>query len=235
MGICESKGNKNLDNKQELALEHKPIPLETAKKLSKSLCKIIIKELNKKGSGFFMIYKSLKLLITNYHVIDSYLINKDIEFELYNKKTINLTLNENRFIKLFEKPIDISIIEIKDSDGINQDIEYLNYDLNLEMGYSQYKELDAICIQYPFGKELSCASGKIKKINDFEFLHNIPTEPGSSGSPIILFNTLKVIGIHKYGNETKQLNCGTFIDLIFNEINYNLKKEKNKFNNGYNN
>ena len=37
------------------------------------------------GTGFFMIYNSLKCLISNYHVINSDLLNKNIEIEIYNK------------------------------------------------------------------------------------------------------------------------------------------------------
>ena len=74
--------------------------------------------------------------------------------------------------------------------------------------------------------------GEVKKlaINNFEFEHNILTEKGSAGSPIILFNTLKVIGIHKHGYLSKNINVGTFIGKIFNEINNDLNKGNNNFN-----
>jgi hypothetical protein len=64
-----------------------------------------------------MKYDSLKYLISAYHEINSNLVNKSIEIEIYNKEKINLVLN-NRMIKLF-KNLDISIIEIKESDRIN--------------------------------------------------------------------------------------------------------------------
>ena len=54
--------------------------------------------------------------------------------------------------------------------------------------------------QYPKNK-IEHGSGKILDIlNNYEFTHNIDTENGSSGSPIILHNSLKVIGIHKQGD-----------------------------------
>ena len=136
----------------------------------------------------------------------------------------------SRYIKFFEKPIDISVIEIKDSDEINkEDIEYLYRDLNYkEGGYLQYKEMDILSLGYPFGDKLATGSGKIKNIIKYEFEHNIPTEQGSSGSPIILFNLLRVIGIHKYGDLDKNINIGTFIGVILNEINSDIKIEKNK-------
>ena len=70
-----------------------------------------------------MLLKSSKFLISAYHVINENIKNKSIEIEIYNKKKINLEL-ESRFIKYYIQQKDISIVEIKDSDGI-QDIEYI--------------------------------------------------------------------------------------------------------------
>jgi len=215
---------------EELGMGHRPVPLKTAYKLSKSICKIsFINNENPKiyGTGFFMLYKSLKYLISVYHIINENLINKSIEIEIYNYKKFNLEL-KSRFIKFFKQPKDISIVEIKDSDGI-KDIEYLNYDLNYkEGGYSQYKEMEVLSLGYPFGKDLASGSGEIININGNEFEHDISTEQGSSGSPIILFNLLKVIGIHKYGDLEKRVNIGIFIGEIFDEIKNNLRKVYHK-------
>ena len=107
--------------KKELGMGHKPVPLSTANKLSKSICKITYtnnKNKNVYGTGFFMLLKSSKFLISAYHVINENIKNKSIEIEIYNKKKINLEL-ESRFIKFFIQQKDISIVEIKDSDGIN--------------------------------------------------------------------------------------------------------------------
>jgi len=216
--------------KEELGLGNKPIPLSTANQLSKSICKIIYtnnENKNAYGTGFFMLYKSLRFLISTYHVINENIKNKSIEIEIHNKKKINLEL-KSRFIKYFERPKDISIVEIKDSDGI-KDVEYLNYDLNYkEGGYSQYKKMYVLSLGFPFGEELSTGSGKIINIIGYEFEHNIPTEEDSSGSPIILFNLFKVIGIHKAGDREKGINLGTFIGEIFDEIKDDLNEENNE-------
>ena len=205
--------------KEELGMGHRQVPLKTANNLSKSICKITFtNNENQKvyGTGFFMIYKSLKCLISVYHIINENIINKSIEIEIYNNENFNLEL-KSRFIKFFKQPKDISIIEIKDSDGI-KDIEYLSYDKNYKEGYSQYKGIDVLSLGYPFGKNLSNGSGEIINIYGYQFEHNISTEQGSSGSPIILFNLEKVIGIHKYGHLKKRINVGTFIAVIFDEI-----------------
>ena len=78
---------------------------------------------------------------------------------------------------------------------------------------------DVVILQYPGGKP-GVSSGKIKKIDNYEFTHLACTEVGSSGSPIFLENNTKVIGIHKSGKKEiekdKSENYGDFIGPIFN-------------------
>ena len=120
----------------------------------------------------------------------------------------------NCYIGYFEKLGDITIIQIKNSDSICKYIEFLGYDSNyIDNGYNIYKNTDIFTVQHPKGKDATCASGIIKDINFFidsknnkiyEFDHDISTEPGSSGCPIILLNNIinliQVIGIHKEGD-----------------------------------
>ena len=215
MGICDSQNKvetgTTLNRKErtdEFLLGKKTIPLKIQNQLSKSICKITYgnEDAKIKGTGFFIKYNNIKCLMSVYHVINEELINKDIEIELYNEKKYNIKLDSNRYIKLFNEPIDISIIEIKDTDNINNEIEYLKQDLNYkDGGYKDYLNEDIISLGYPLGEELSTGIGTIKNINEYEFEHDIPTEEGSSGSPIILFNNmLKVIGIHKCGDIEKK-------------------------------
>jgi len=244
MGTCGSQQNrkklridyKSLPKevpkkiKKELGMGHRQVPLKLANKLSKSICKITFtyNKIHKGyGTGFFMIYKTLKCLISVYHIINENLINKSIEIEIFNNKIFNLEL-KSRMIKFFKQPKDITIVEIKDSDGI-ENIEYLNYDNNYkEGGYSQYKGKEVLALGYPFGKDLSNGSGEIININGYKFKHNMPTEKGSSGSPIILCNLEKVIGIHKYGDLEKRVSEGTFIGEIFDEIKNDLSEENHE-------
>ena len=205
------------------------VDLETANKVSKSICKILIKNEEKPGvgTGFFFIYKNVKYLITCYHVVDPTI--KKFEIELLDKNTFEFELN-NRYIEYFEEPIDITIIALKNSDEFINFIDYLDYDLNYIKGYSQYKDVNILNLGYPKGLKLVAESGKIELIEDFEFYHDINTNPGSSGSPIILFNTLKVIGIHKNEDNEKKLNVATFIDVIFKKLDENEKDENNDVN-----
>ena len=154
---------------------------------------------------------------------------KIFEIELLDKNTFEFELN-NRYIEYFEEPIDITIIALKNSDEFINFIDYLDYDLNYIKGYSQYKDVNILNLGYPKGLKLVAESGKIELIEDFEFYHDINTNPGSSGSPIILFNTLKVIGIHKNEDNEKKLNVATFIDVIFKKLDENEKDENNDVN-----
>ena len=75
-------------------------------------------------------------------------------------------------------PKDIMTLEIKDLDDNFLDVEFLNYDRNYEDGYLIYKDADIFTIEHPLGKNACCSSGKIIYINEYEFDHNISTEPG---------------------------------------------------------
>ena len=216
---------ENLPNKrQELFTGHMFIPIEVTNKVLKSICKFTIKMNGGNdyynGTGFFMnINDSKKYVLTNYHIISEKIINENIEVQIYNNKIMKLTLN-NRYIKCFPVPKDITVIEIKETDEIYNDIELLDYDTNYtQKGYKIYKNADVFSIEYPYGKGAVSASGRIKDIEDYEFEHTIPTDGGSSGCPIILlnnnFNLMNVIGIHKEADYYKNINRGTFIGEIF--------------------
>ena len=229
----ETKMNVNLPNKmQELFTGHMFIPIDVTNKVLKCVCKITVKNQGKYyfGTGFFMnIYDSKKYLLTNYHIISDENKDDNIEIEIHNHTTMNLKL-ENRYIKFFPKPIDITVIEIIKADKIYNDIELLDYDMNYKKGYEFYKNSDVFSIEYPYGKEAVNASGRIKDIDGNEFEHTIPTDNGSSGSPIMLLNSninlVQVIGIHKEADYDKKVNQGTFIGEIFK--NNDFKDDKNK-------
>ena len=219
----------------QICIGQKKISIKLLNIAMKSICKIST-EIGKSksvgfGTGFFMrISDSLKYLFTNYHVIPSNV--KEINIEIYNQKSIRIELKK-RNVKYFEKPIDITIVEIKESDPFYKEIEFLNYDSNYKQkGFIIYKNVDVFSIQYPHGQEAESASGKITDIIGIEFEHNISTEQGSSGSPIILLNSnknfIQVIGIHKNANKSKNINGGSFIGVIIEEINNDLNRIKNK-------
>ena len=216
--------------RDETGTGHQQVPIDLINKVRKSICKITIKNRNSDiyGTGFFMDLKnSKKYLLTNYHVINPK-ENDDIEIEIYNGKKMKLDFSNNRYYCYLYKPKDIIIIEIKNYDRIFHDIKLLDYDMNYMNGYYQYIDRDVFTVGYPGGRYASNGSGTIKKISRYEFEHDISTEPGSSGSPILLLtgdvHTKQVIGIHKSGDKTNPINYGTFIGEIINYLNIKQKK-----------
>ena len=128
--------------KSEMIIGNKPMLIKIIIKVMKSICKIRVtkKEGIAHGTGFFLNYTDkIKYLITCYHVINPEV--KNIEIEIWNKKIMKLKLN-NRYVKYIDKPKDISIIEIKKSDEIYEDIIFLDYDFNYKKGYIIYKDAD---------------------------------------------------------------------------------------------
>jgi len=238
------KGDSNGDwREDEQDTKHsKKLSIKKIIKVSKAICKIIIKgEGNKKtyGTGFFMYIikekKKLDCLLTNFHVIKDELVRSKstIDIQINNNDIYKIKLdNSIRYIQIFKRPIDITIIQIIDNDQFKKDIDFLYYDLNYSFGYEQYLNMDIFIIQHPLGGEAEYACGKvIKIINNFEFEHSVDTDKGSSGSPIILNESLKVIGIHKQINNLNFNNIGTFIAEIFKEKNINEIFQSEEFNN----
>ena len=148
------------------------------------------------------------------------------------EKNINLDINE-RFIKCFQKPIDICIIEILQKDNISEN-KFLSPDLNYKQGYNYYKNKSIYLAGYPkvlnnFG-ERHISSGLINVIKNYEFEHNLDTRDGSIGSPICLVHNLLVIGIHKGGNKINGKNYGTFLGVIIDDFcktEIKIKEKKN--------
>jgi len=228
--------NDEIREDEQYTNHSKKLSIKKIFQASKSICKIIEEDKENTeafATGFFMyIYKENKkyeCLLTNNHVIDEKLINNKskIKIEIHNNSKYQIDLvASNRFIKCFKKPIDITIIQIIDSDIFKKDIDFFYYDLNYIIGYEQYLNMDIFIIQHPLGREAEYVCGKITKIfNNFEFEHTVDTDFGSSGSPIISNESLKVIGIHKQRYKYNNYNIGTFIGEIFKEEVKNETKE----------
>ena len=87
-----NKNNIVQNNREnEVLNEHPGIPMKLAKKAEKSICKISYVYDNKQkfGTGFFMKFSdSLKLLITNYHILNQNLMNIQIQIEIWIMKKL---------------------------------------------------------------------------------------------------------------------------------------------------
>ena len=224
------------------------IPFENAKNIIKQMEKNIFKitvNKNIEGTGFFCKIPfpdenhMLPVLVTNYHIIDKELLNNsDALISIKIKEEIETRkLKLNNRMKYTNKDYDVTIIEIKDSDEIEN---YLDLDNDMIQGIiwdkevgDNYQNQTIYIIQYPDGN-LGVSFGLLENIFELErynFTHRCSTERGSSGSPILNLNN-KVIGIHKEGLKDRY-NLGTFLDYPIKEfikLNYNKANEINNNN-----
>ena len=205
--------------------ENKAVPLNDAiiKSKSNSICALNINDHH--GIGFFLKIKKTIFLITGYSTfnIKNEIIN--IEIRLKDKYyPLNLKENDRKIIFIKEK--DIIAIDIFEEDEIKKEINILKIDLNYIDGYKYYLNKDVICFQ-TFNKDFSIIIGKIikiDKINDYKFKHSLNINLLSYGTPIILLENSRVIGLYTKSN--KEDHFGTFIGELIQL--FDDSKEKNE-------
>ena len=154
-----------------------------------------------------------------------------------------IELDENR-MKYTNKEYDITIIEIKEKDEINNFLELddkiMDDIINNVNKINKYINEIVYIIQYPNGK-LSVSYGTIEEIDTdkkYNFSHRCCTGRGSSGSPILTTDN-KLIGIHKIGVEERDKisNVGTFLNYPIIDFNKQFASSENllkEFNMNYN-
>ena len=193
--------------------------------MNNSICRIYTD--NGKGTGFFTKIpyklKLLPVLITNNHVInkDDILNNKKFSIYLNNDKKIKRIELDNNRLKYTNEKLDITIIEIKDNDKLNNkylelDDEIMNYiKLNKkeDINYLSdiYSNNSIYLINYPEDKNVVVSYGQSPTFNESEIFHKCTTKEGSSGSPILLINNQKLIGIHYGSSKQYDFNKGRLL------------------------
>ena len=204
-------------------------------KLNKCICRIEVK--NVIGSGFLIkLQKGKKdsfFLITNEHVITKEMIKSNDKIKFYydnindKNKFIELKLKD-RFIKTYDyMNIDACLIEILDSDNVDKACFLKTPKLENIYKYKKKKKKKINILQFPLGGDLHLSNDEIIEINlaKYELYYRASTQPGSSGSPIILENSEEVIGIHKQGGKNK--NVGNFIFPIILSLKNNFEYVEN--------
>ena len=180
----------------------------------------------KTGSGFFCNIQAInmKTFVTNNHVLDEDFLSKENKLKIFygknDKEKKEIDLEKARF-KYTSKKLDFTIIEILPEDNIKK---YLELDEFIES--EDYIDFQIFAFQFPKNGNLSYSHGKILKKIDKFFLYSLGTRGGSSGSPIILINNLKLIALHrgKYVGEDKSIEFG--LGIPFNLILNSIKNEK---------
>jgi hypothetical protein len=191
------------------------------------------------GTGFFCEIEGnfpIKYaLFTNNHILNksNLEIGKIIKFKYFEskkslnsnniiEKSIKLTIDRKTFTN---EELDYTCIEIFKSDGIHNFFKIEPHILFHESkNGSIFKEYEIFILQFLNENEISFSNGKIKNIKDNIIYHLCSTEPGSSGSPIIIRDKNNkdnyVIGLHKasYSKGNINLNLGVTFDSILDNI-----------------
>ena len=203
------------------------------KKYENCICKII--GAKKNGTGFFskIEYEGnlVPVLITNYHVIDDDYMEKNDRLKYYiNKESYVIDINkDSKLYSSSDYKYDIMIIRLKEG----QAKDYLEIDNNIfkDNAENNYGYEDIYILHYPDAKEAKISFGNgLEKENDYYMKHELHTEHGSSGGPILSQNTNWVIGIHKAAKKLDgeyKYNIGTFLKFPLNELK-NQNKSKSK-------
>ena len=182
-------------------------------------CKIITE--NGNGTGFFCIIpfknEKIKMLFTNNHVLnkESIKIGNIIKCAYKNKIKI-IEITKERFCNT-NADLDYTCIQIFNDDKIEDFYEIENE--NNKNPKDNYLNEDICIMQYPKGL-LTLKVGHLKKIDKEQMQHSVTTFKGSSGSPIILLlRDYKIIGIHRGFNNKSNINLGTSMKYIIEDIN----------------
>jgi V8-like Glu-specific endopeptidase len=245
----EEINKENISNEENEIFDFKSIMNSG---IEKCVCKIIREIENngelkyKTGTGFFcnIQTKKLKVFITNNHLIDKEFLDKENKLIYITEKDGKDIKNElnllNRF-KYTDETFDFTVIEILQEDNI---YNFLEIDQNINS--KDFKDEQILTVQFPDDGKLKYSKGKnLDKKNNL-FLYTIGTKGGSSGSPIILLDNFKLIGLHKgaYDNKKKdKINLGVPMNIIIHKINFikciynigieNIGQEVQLINNGY--
>ena len=224
----KEKAGKCKDIDKERFISNYPLqlsisePEQIAKQMKYSVCKIYIIDGN--GTGFFCKVKNpnesnfIHLLITDQHVLNNQALSPGniIKISLYNEKIMKkIVISEERKI-YFNEELDITCIVINPKkDDLYEPIEYLELEDNFEKDQDFFNELyknkPIYLLHYPDKDGKFVSYGIINEIKDNIIQHLCSTGKGSSGSPIILMDNKKVIGVHYGGKKDLELNEGNLL------------------------
>jgi len=186
---------------------------EIKEQMEKCICKVLLGK--EQSTGLFTKIKipkqnkTVPVLVMCNHAHDKNLTgNETFSLDIKSEKEIKKINLKGRKYYTNENEYDITIIELKEEDNINNFLE-----LDDEFNNTKYEGETLYILHYPNG-ELSVSFGTLKAIyvKDNEkqnFQHLCCTEKGSSGGAVMKKDN-KLIGIHKEGNNG--FNSGTFLN-----------------------
>ena len=225
-----SKPNPNL--KEEAIFPGKPVYINDQQlkvithQKDHSICKIIKNDVVA-GTGFLCAipgeYKTRKTLITAYHVLgeEDLKIGNEIKISFKDNAKLKIIKIDDKRRIYASRDYDTTMIEIIDDDNLKSknflEIEEKLLGDNINFN-KEYSNKTIYILHYPNGLFSSFSNNIIERVEpDNTIRHYCATDSGSSGSPILNLDTLKVIGIHQGADKVHQFNIGFMIkDPILN-------------------
>ena len=202
--------------------EHQKLIID--KQQQKSICKIRI-NYDDIGYGFLALSPLTNKKILLAKIDSSYFISKenDIKLIINNKDPILLMSNEQRII-YSNGNFNITIFELKESDGIEDD-NFLHFDFDRKENNNiirNYKGKEIYIIPYKTKSKIIYPLGKIVDIEDNEkFVHDCKDlDKDLIPFPVFSLDNYKIIGINE------SINKGIFLKNILEEFNELVKKEE---------
>ena len=178
----------------------------------------IVKE-NLTGTGFICripypneLHK-LPVLITCNHVLDEEDIKEGKEIKLFLNETEHIIKIDAKRKVYTDKEYDITIIELEKEEYMMKYLLDIDSDINKDINLNNiFKNETIYILHYPEGKDIEYSLDTIKKINDNNKIdHNCCTKYGSSGGPIIILKSFKIIGVHTGTCKSKKWNSGIIL------------------------
>ena len=242
--------NFNEDYIRQKKLENCPISIsdEKLKIIREQMKKCICHTKSSDGediTGFFCAipfpnkYKKLPVLITTSKFLEKNEMSKEKIIFLNidnNKLKLKIKIENNRKI-LIDEQYDITIIEIKKTDGLDIN-SFLDIDNQIFQTNINFVNQSIYIIYYEKEAKSDYSIGTIKHIIDrYKIEHNCQSNLGSLGNPIINLNNNRVIGIHLGEIKSKNYNFGKLLKdpiIKFNEKSNQYLNENNIENNDNN-
>ena len=201
-----------------------PITIEETQKILEQMTNCICKVKSKGiyGTGFFCRIRFLdntfiKVLTTSYQILDEHYFKENNEINLIiNNQARIINLNKKRKI-YSNKDFDLTLIEIKESDKINDYFELDENILSQENPKLFYENKTIYIIQYLNMEKASVSYGIFNDLIDSEIKHTCSIKPGSNCSPILNSMNNKIIGISKI-SEKNDNNKAIFLKVPINEF-----------------
>ena len=139
------------------------------------ICKIFCND-KRIETGFFCIIpldnlnNNLRVLMTNNHIIGENELNSDIKIKLTlnNDKEVKEIVLDKERRKYTSDKYDITIVEIKDNDGIKNE-SFLEIDNKIFDDYKIYLKQTIYLLYYQKGKEFNFSDGLLKYINEDKY------------------------------------------------------------------